>query len=89
LKAYYFIDFIVRATGAAEMSIVFERLAHEPIVISTSSEPLHSERAARQAVEVLVRYLQEIPGNAYYISDTTPLNLLSFTDVVFGLATLT
>jgi hypothetical protein len=70
------------------MTIVFEKLANEPIVISTTSEPLHSERDVRRAIQALTRYLQEISGNIYYISDTTQLNPPSFADIVLGLATL-
>ena len=71
------------------MTIVFERLDHDPIVISTSTEPLRTERDGRQAVDELARYLQEIPGNGCYISDMTRLNPPSFTDVVMGLAAVT
>ena len=71
------------------MTIVFEELPNEPIVISILKPPLDPQRDAQVSVEAIARYLHEIKGNLYYISDTTLLDQVSFGDIVIGLATAT
>ena len=74
---------------ALTMSLEFKRIPGEPIVISTLIPPLDIANDAADTFSQLVYYLDEIDGHVYYISDTTQLDEVGFSEIVMGLSAVT